>query len=220
MLKGPYLTSGRFNYVSLFIFSITKRVLRSSLVNSDVMGILYVAEKGGKGVKHFDGLHTGTGLAVVILGTLQPLNAAFRLHPPTGGWPGGVVPFKRKLFEWVHKGSGYLAVVFGMINVVIGVTFANKNYGVGVEFGLAVGLAVIGIVPVTIFFIVSTMNPSNRIAKMCVRAQSHREISYDGDNMEDGTGRTKSLGLNDDLRQANSWNKAGNIPPSANGGDM
>ena len=45
-----------------------------------------------------------------------------------------------------------------MINVVIGVTFANHNFGVGVEFGLAVGLAVIGIVPVTIFFIVSTVS--------------------------------------------------------------
>jgi hypothetical protein len=175
-----------------------------------VMAILYVGEKGGG---HFNGYHAYIGLAVVVLGTLQPLNAAFRMHPPDGGWPGGVIPFKRKLFEWVHKGGGYLAVAFGMVNVVIGVMLTRERFG-WLEFGLALGLAVIGIAPVTVFFIVSTMNPSNRIAKMCVRAQTHREISYDANNMEDGTGRTKSLGLKDPNR--NTWN----IPPSTNGGDI
>jgi hypothetical protein len=97
---------------------------------------------------HFASGHTKIGLTVVILGTLQPLNAYFRPHPlpqsedsllrrAVNGEPNA---WKRLVFECLHKGGGWTAVSLGMLNVVIGVGLIHlKGYD-----GTTVGIALTG----------------------------------------------------------------------------
>ena len=134
-----------------------------------IFAILMVEENGGV---HFNSnvIHTIIGLVVVILGTLQPLNAMFRMHPPADGWPNGVKPMKRKLFEWVHKGSGRIATILGILNVGIGVILV-RAYGFDDSVTtVATIFSILGIVPVITFFVGSTMKPNNKVAKFIVGA--------------------------------------------------
>jgi len=63
---------------------------------------------------HFSETHHIIGLVVVILCVLQPINALFRVHPPSnGGWPKGTKPTKRVIWEYIHKISGYTAWILG-----------------------------------------------------------------------------------------------------------
>ena len=134
-----------------------------------IFAILMVEENGGV---HFNSnvIHTIIGLVVVILGTLQPLNAMFRMHPPADGWPNGVKPMKRKLFEWVHKGSGRIATILGILNVGIGVILV-RAYGFDDSVTtVATIFSNLGIVPVITFFVGSTLEPNNKVAKFIVGA--------------------------------------------------
>ena len=78
-----------------------------------------------KGNSHFDGqgiaeLHMLLGGAVVLIGTLQPLNACFR--PPKGK------SSNRCCWEFVHKKFGYLAIFGGMINCVVAGFLLDDKY--------------------------------------------------------------------------------------------
>merc|ERR1711862_335012 len=64
-------------------------------------------------------------MGVVIIGTLQPFNAQLRNLPGVGhkgddGTPGRL----RFAWEVLHKGLGYIAVLLGIVNVVIGIPYA------------------------------------------------------------------------------------------------
>mmetsp|Transcript_129358 Transcript_129358/g.360277 ORF Transcript_129358/g.360277 Transcript_129358/m.360277 type:complete len:371 (-) Transcript_129358:206-1318(-) len=88
-----------------------------------------VAHKGF--TAHFTAPHEVLGLIVVILGTLQPINAQLRHlkgvgHPA----PDGSRTALRKKWEYLHKGCGYVAVIAGPINVILGVLYAHK-FGFG-----------------------------------------------------------------------------------------
>jgi len=84
-------------------------------------------EKGGH--SHFSTLHTILGLVVVLLGALQPLNAVFRPHPHKDNSQAHFLN-ARTMWEYMHKGTGYLAVLFGILNVVCGILATkNRNYG-------------------------------------------------------------------------------------------
>jgi len=74
-----------------------------------------------KKASHFRLTHEVIGLAVVIIGTLQPLNAQFR-HLPFIGHPqaDGTRTPARKAWEFLHKGMGYMAVMLGVVNVILG----------------------------------------------------------------------------------------------------
>ena len=98
-----------------------------------------VSAKGGK---HFGGLHTYIGLAVTILGTLQPLNAYFRPHATEEG---EAKSSQRQHWEWLHKGSGYIACILGVLNVLIGVLFAESLFKNASLTGLAGGLFGVGV---------------------------------------------------------------------------
>lgn len=81
--------------------------------------VYYVQETG----VHFSGPNQGhmiIGLIVFILGFLQPVNAAFRPHPDP---PSSA----RAFWEYLHKGSGYTAVFFGAVNVIVGVYVASAK---------------------------------------------------------------------------------------------
>jgi hypothetical protein len=89
--------------------------------------------------------HMFAGLIVVILGTLQPLNAFLRPHNPPKGEPKSKA---RVCWEYLHKGSGYLATTGGMINCLLGgITAAAYNYEpafyLSVEVVIGLSMAVV-----------------------------------------------------------------------------
>jgi len=104
---------------------------------------IFLFKRGG----HFSLHHEVVGLVVVLLGTMQPLNAQLR-HVRLVGHPGGPGPLRRA-WEVLHKGSGYAAVLLGMFNVVLGIVHAS-NLGfagglvpaAGVAAGLSLGTQV------------------------------------------------------------------------------
>merc|ERR1711871_408036 len=68
----------------------------------------------GSGFNKFS-LHGGLGMTVMVIGLLQPINALVRPHPKPR-------TLRRKVWEHIHKKSGYAAVLLGLVTVTIGVT--------------------------------------------------------------------------------------------------
>merc|ERR1711920_902420 len=100
------------------------------------MAIIYVELHSA----HFSSFHTFVGLLVVIVGTLQPVNALLRPHKPEEGQ---VKTQKRAAWERLHKGLGWLAVVLGMLNLLLGVMLlVAKSYD-SVAVGVASLLAIV-----------------------------------------------------------------------------
>jgi len=62
--------------------------------------------------------HGALGCATMTLGILQPINAFFRPHVH----PGEAKSTKRRGWEYLHKGSGYTAVILAVATIGIGVT--------------------------------------------------------------------------------------------------
>jgi hypothetical protein len=89
-----------------------------------LLGFIFVLIYVSNNSAHFSNPHTIIGLVVVILGTLQPLNAYFRPHTPKLG---ETKSKNRQLWEYLHKGSGWIAVVVGMINVIFGALLTSKK---------------------------------------------------------------------------------------------
>merc|ERR1712039_1115394 len=95
-----------------------------------IMAIIYVELHSAP----FSSSHTFVGLVVVLVGTLQPLNALLRPHKPEEGQ---VKTRKRAAWELMHKGLGWLAVVMGMLNLLFGIILlVKKSYD-----SIAVGVA-------------------------------------------------------------------------------
>lgn len=125
---------------------------------------------------HFKSLHTYIGLAVVCLGTLQPLNAAVRPHIPDDGWPDGKKSTARILWEFVHKGSGYLAVVLGSVNIIIGLSLAAKYNFETALVVVGATLVVLGVGSATLFAILTWCDKeeTNILAQWCVGLHGER----------------------------------------------
>ena len=78
------------------------------------------------GGAHFANAHEALGLAVFIIGCLQPLNACIRPHPA----PHGAAPaFARRAWEFVHKNTGRSLLILGAANVFLGI----QLYGAGIS---------------------------------------------------------------------------------------
>ena len=114
--------------------------------------VVYVSMTHGT---HFGGGHTYVGLVVVILGTLQPVNAYFRPHNPALGEEKSTA---RKRWELLHIGSGYTATVLGFLNCILGALFAQTLFKPGNPLFIATlavicvgGFAVIGYACTTLF---------------------------------------------------------------------
>jgi len=108
--------------------------------------------------------HMYIGLFVVILTTLQPVNAYFRPHPT----PGQSKSIGRWIFELVHKGCGYIAVVLGIFNMSSGIRLlSNQSYDDTVNF-VALVLTALGVVPVACFWLISCLKRENFMARICV----------------------------------------------------
>lgn len=85
-----------------------------------IMAVVYVSKNGGQ---HFSGnymYHEVIGLIVVILGTLQPINACFRPHPHPDIDPTRGCNDPRICWEFLHKTCGYVAITLGAFNVFLG----------------------------------------------------------------------------------------------------
>jgi len=100
-----------------------------------VMAVVYAQEHSS----HFSVPHAVIGLVVVVIGTAQPLNALVRPHVPAEGERKSM---KRKVWEVVHKGSGWIAVALGAANVFIGAAAARAKDYEGAVVGTAVGLGI------------------------------------------------------------------------------
>merc|ERR1719464_1231602 len=61
--------------------------------------------------------HGVLGMTTMILGLLQPINAVLRPHAPENGLEKST---GRKLWEYLHKGSGYLAIALTIPTIVFG----------------------------------------------------------------------------------------------------
>eukprot|EP01064_Diplonema_japonicum_P028918 TRINITY_DN454_c1_g1_i1.p1 TRINITY_DN454_c1_g1~~TRINITY_DN454_c1_g1_i1.p1 ORF type:complete len:547 (+),score=114.30 TRINITY_DN454_c1_g1_i1:45-1685(+) len=84
--------------------------------------------------KHFMFAHGGIGLAVMIVGLLQPLNAFVRPHKA----PASTL---RTVWELVHKNAGRLALLLANINIILGMLLLIAPLA-----AFAVGVVYIGFV--------------------------------------------------------------------------
>jgi len=89
-----------------------------------VIAVLFTAESGNS---HFSNGHMMMGLWVTILAVMQPLNALTRMHPPEDGWGADGRPWPRRVWEFVHKGSGYVAWVFSNLAITWGLFLRQKD---------------------------------------------------------------------------------------------
>jgi hypothetical protein len=120
---------------------------------------------------HFRSIHAVVGIVVVVIATLQPLNAALRPHPSD------TKTVARLVFEIVHKGLGWLAVLLGMANVFIGIALVrSKNYD-GIVLSIASILAAFCISPVLAFFALASCSPDNSVSRCILRVQKDADES-------------------------------------------
>jgi len=98
-----------------------------ALVNFDVFSF-------GKGASF---IHGTLGCVVMTLGLLQPINAFLRPHPDPLIKP---TPFKRRMWEILHKGSGWSALLLSLVTIFLGASVSGKYRGVFVPLvGVAIG---------------------------------------------------------------------------------
>jgi len=111
---GIMSSSARFLYGDGPKWFFIHRLVQSLVVILTITGFIlaiYFMQKNES--PHFSQLHHMIGLIVTILCILQPINALFRAHPPSDGWPNSQKPLKRVVWEYVHKISGYTAWILG-----------------------------------------------------------------------------------------------------------
>jgi hypothetical protein len=85
-----------------------------------IIAVVMVQDATGN---HFSRAHHTVGIIVMTIGILQPFNAFFRPHPPTEG---EAKTFNRLVWEVVHKGCGYSAIVLGVLNIFGGAKIAAE----------------------------------------------------------------------------------------------
>lgn len=78
----------------------------------------------GSGIYDAQFAHGLLGTIVMILGTLQPINAYFRPHLPENEEE--TPSRERRMWEIAHKSTGYIAVVAGIVNCFIGMALSGK----------------------------------------------------------------------------------------------
>ncbi|CAK8986332.1 Cytochrome b561 [Durusdinium trenchii] len=85
--------------------------------------------------------HSLIGLVVTVLGLAQPINAYFRPHAEKGAEK----TKGRKRWEGLHKYGGRIAVVLGLVNPFIGLTYLTTTDSAGfIIYALWVAVLVIG----------------------------------------------------------------------------
>jgi hypothetical protein len=94
-------------------------------------GFAFSHVNGLTGVAHFVGnfpLHSLFGLLILLLGWFQPFNAFLRPHPhPDRTDDDSWFCDRRTCWEWLHKSTGYVAAVLGLLNCILGGVVANSK---------------------------------------------------------------------------------------------
>ena len=125
------------------------------LVLAVIAFAIIVAAYDDVGAKHFGGpnkSHEQLGLAVMVIGLLQPLNAFIkRPHPPK---PGETKTTARFVWELVHKNLGRLGIACGIVNVAYGLTLSRVDRFPNLERGvlIIIWLAVVVLSAVVVSF--------------------------------------------------------------------
>jgi hypothetical protein len=148
-----------------------------------------------------------------VIGTSQPLNAALRPHPSE------TKTVSRLVFEIVHKGLGWLAVLLGMANVFIGIALVrSKNYD-GIVVSVASIFAAFCMSPVLAFFALASCFPDNRISRCILRVQKDGDEANNRSLGDVGCPSpplsTKQLGgayANEDLQSASTQDPSKTLP--------
>ena len=86
--------------------------------------------------------HGILGLIVMSLGLAQPLNAFVRPHKVQGEAPSPA----RRAWEWLHKGSGWVAVVLAVPTIAIGTTLVKPSQSAAFQAGYGAAWAVVVLV--------------------------------------------------------------------------
>jgi hypothetical protein len=120
--------------------------------------IWFVQENG----THFISAHANLGLVVVVLGTLQPLNALVRPHATPEGEKKST---GRLVFEVVHKGLGWVAVACGFVNCILGIVLLNNRRYETVTVAVAAALTALCILPALTLLTTSVFGPDNPVAR-------------------------------------------------------
>lgn len=86
--------------------------------------------------RHFQFAHGAIGLVAMILAILQPLNAFFRPHKQKGQ------PLTRARIAWeyLHRWSGRISVLLGLINISLGMFFILAPRGVYITWFVLLAL--------------------------------------------------------------------------------
>ena len=118
---------------------------------------------------HFTQIHTKIGLGIFVIGTLQPLNAYFRPHLPDKNALDETKSSKRSLWEFMHKGLGYVAVAGGIINVILGILLVSqkKAYEAFVT-DYAMAMSIICITIVGLLFLFTLIVPNSVALGKCL----------------------------------------------------
>jgi hypothetical protein len=80
-----------------------------------------LSEDGGVKREHGSGFIS----LLVLLSPVQVLNAVLRPHPGERF---------RSAWEWLHKGSGYMAILLGLVNVSLGTLLVAGDKGLVVPY--------------------------------------------------------------------------------------
>ena len=92
--------------------------------------------------------HGVFGCATMAIGLIQPLNAVIRPHKPQ---PGESASRVRRVWEIIHKGSGYVAVVLSIITIAMG-TKVIPRPETGKKFQAAYGAGLGGTLLILVIF--------------------------------------------------------------------
>jgi len=114
--------------------------------------------------RHLASAHSWLGLFITAIGVLQPVNAALRPHPTQPKSRGRIA------FEVVHKGLGWLALLTGVINILLGILTAARNGHGPAVLGTAGALAAPLLTSVVVFFVFAAVRPNNSISRWLVAA--------------------------------------------------
>ena len=122
--------------------------------------------------KHFFHPHAVFGLVLTAVCTLQPLNAFIRPHAS----PETKKSTSRMLWEIMHKGLGWMAVVGGLVNLVLGGLLAHK-LSYASDFwvtAVAIGGGASGFV--ALYFIASLLVPENPCSRSFESLVTHDNV--------------------------------------------
>jgi hypothetical protein len=88
--------------------------------------IAMAAGLSSAGLPHLSKTHTKVGLAVLVLGLLQPLSAFLRPHPTPPGQPRTTARFA---FELYHKGVGRILLALSVLAMASGIALVDASGG-------------------------------------------------------------------------------------------